>query len=103
MRIIESFTKHDGAIRIVISTVAFSMGIDIPNIHTVIHWGPPNDFESYVQESGRGGRDGKPTKTSLYYDKRDLIKSGHVQESMRMYCTDVMHCRRHQLMVRVRM
>lgn len=51
-RIIESFTKPDGAVRIVISTVAFSMGMDVPDIHTVVHWGPPNDIESYVQETG---------------------------------------------------
>ena len=36
-RIIASFTKPDGAVRIVISTVAFAMGIDVPNIQTVFH------------------------------------------------------------------
>lgn len=97
-RIVESFTKPDGAVRIVISTVAFAMGIDVPNIHTVIHWGPPNDVESYVQETGRGGRDGKATNATLYYNKRDIVKSGHVQESMRMYCMNVVQCRRQQLM-----
>ena len=39
-RIIESFTKPDGTVRIVISSVAFAMGIDVPNIHTFFfHWG----------------------------------------------------------------
>ena len=47
--------------------VAFAMGIDVPNIHTVLHWGPPSDLEGYVQESGLGGMDGGTTKAILYY------------------------------------
>ena len=74
------------------------MGIDVPNIHTVFHWGPPNDIESYVQETGRGGRNGEPTRAILYYNKRDVARSGHVNESMRMYCIDIAKCRRQQLM-----
>ena len=83
--------------RIVISTVAFAMGIDVPNIHTVFHWGPPNDIESYVQETGRGGRNGTYTRAILYYNKRDIARSGHVNECMRIYCIDIAKCRRQQL------
>ncbi len=97
-KIMDSFTKPDGAIRIVVSTVAFAMGIDVPNIRFVIHWGPPNDIESYIQETGRGGRDGRCTYTYLYYNKVDISISGHVEESMRMYCTNSTMCRRKLLM-----
>ena len=56
-KIIASFTDPNGAVRIVVATVAFGMGIDSPNVRYVIHWGPPEDLESFVQESGHGGRD----------------------------------------------
>ena len=39
------------------------MAIDVPNIYTVVHGGPPDDVECYVQETGRGGRDGKQMPT----------------------------------------
>ena len=97
-RIIDSFTKPDGAVRIVISTIAFSMGLDVPDIHTVVHWGPPNDIECYVQETGRGGRDGNDTHAVLYYTNRDIAQNGHVQESMRRYCINSTECRCQQLM-----
>ena len=96
--IVDSFTKPDGAVRIVISAIAFSMGLDVPDIHTVVHWGPPNDIECYVQETGRGGRDGKDTRAVLYYTSRDIARNGHVQESMRRYCLNSTECRHQQLM-----
>ena len=97
-KIIQSFAKPDGAVTIVISTIAFAMGMDVPNIRTVVHWGPPNDIESYVQETGRGGRDGKPATAVLYYNSRDIANCGHVNEAMCSYCRNHMECRRLQLM-----
>lgn len=43
--ILSSFTKPDGVVRIVVATIAFSMGLDTPNVRQVIHWGPPEDLE----------------------------------------------------------
>ena len=62
---IDSFTKSDGILRIVCSTIAFGMGVDCPNVRLVIHLGPPDDTESYIQETGRAGRDEKHAEALL--------------------------------------
>ncbi len=53
---------------ILVSTNAYGMGVDHPGIRSVLHWGVPDSMVSYVQETGRAGRDGKPAKAVLIYD-----------------------------------
>ena len=80
-----------------IATIAFGMGIDCPDVHRIIHWGPPSDVESYIQETGRAGRDGKTVQAQLYFSKRDISFS-FMEESMVSYCKNTSHCRRKVLL-----
>ena len=59
--IIRVFTTLHSHLRNVCATIAFVLGIDCPDIWQVIHVGIPSDIESYVQESGRYGRDCNPS------------------------------------------
>ncbi|HTX57493.1 MAG TPA: helicase-related protein, partial [Candidatus Acidoferrales bacterium] len=59
------------AIRAVVATNAFGLGIDKPNIRFVVHFDLPGSVEAYTQEAGRAGRDGDPSKCVLIYRMSD--------------------------------
>lgn len=59
---------ENGNIRILISTVAFGMGVNCKKIRRVIHFGPSKSVEQYVQECGRAGRDGQPSICILLHN-----------------------------------
>ena len=61
----------DEAIRAVVATNAFGLGIDKPNIRFVVHYDLPGSLEAYTQEAGRAGRDGLPSHCTLIYRMSD--------------------------------
>lgn len=56
---------------ILCATCAWGMGVDVKNVRTVIHYDPPPTAESYIQEAGRGGRDGLPARAILLWSEAD--------------------------------
>jgi ATP-dependent DNA helicase RecQ len=61
-----------GRLPVVCATNAFGMGIDRPDVDAVVHYAIPGSLEAYYQESGRGGRDGRPATATLLWDYADV-------------------------------
>ena len=89
-QILKSFTSPFTPLRVVIATIAFGMGIDCPDIRQIVHLGPSDDIESYLQAIGRAGRDGKPAAAVLIAKK----PRHHIDQCMLEYMNNQTDCRR---------
>lgn len=66
------YSFESGRANIIVSTVAFGMGIDKPDIRQVLHFNMPPSLENYYQEAGRAGRDGEDACCSLLFQPKDI-------------------------------
>ena len=67
-----------GKSQVMLATCAFGMGIDKADIRAIVHAGLPKSVESYVQEAGRAGRDGKPSTCHLVAAPRSVSVQQHL-------------------------
>lgn len=92
----ESFQSPDGIIRILFCTIAFGMGVNVKKVTRVVHFGPPESVDNYVQESGRAGRDGGQSYAILV-TYRGCTRH-RVSAQMKEYIQDTVRCRRKLLL-----
>ena len=73
----ESYHKwRNGEVNIMVATSAFGMGVNKSNIRNIIRYGVPENVCAWAQELGRAGRDGKPSKATIFYTMSDIEHAG---------------------------
>lgn len=93
-RIVNDLVAGKSKLRILFVTVAFGLGIDLPNIRRIIHIGVPCTIEEYLQEARRAGRDGHFATAHVFYNSYDIsVARKHLSDEMRSY-VQVRQCKR---------
>ena len=72
LRTLKQDNWQNDKLRVIVSTNAFGMGIDKPDVRFVVHYDVPSAIESYFQEAGRAGRDGKKSYATLLWNSEDI-------------------------------
>ena len=67
VKAVNNWCPADSVIQVMVCTTAFGMGVDVPDVVTVVRIGCPSSLEELVQEFGRAGRDGRPAKCKFLW------------------------------------
>ena len=94
-KIRSDLSDGSGNIRILIATDAAGMGVNFASVYECIHYGPPYNTDTYIQQMGRVGRDGTQSHAVLLYNKRQTNKK--VSLEMKAYLQNTEDCRREQI------
>ena len=99
--ILKSMVEVDGTVRVVFATMALGMGVNFVGLNTTIHYGAPRSIDDYFQESGRAGRSGGKSTSTIYWNptdapvRKDLSKPQDAEVAIvRRYIENVSVCRR---------
>ena len=91
------FKKKQSEIRIMFCTIAFGMGVQVPDVRLIVHWGVAKSIMSYWQEIGRAGRDGVSSLAICYATGRSLVQS-RTDSDMISVCKEKDKCLRRQVL-----
>ena len=93
--IVSELCQTNSKIRLVFATVSLGMGLNAPAIRHVVHYKPPTSLERYFQELGRAGRDGQPSRATMYYNNSDTRSNRPgITRELIAYCKQNSTCRR---------
>lgn len=95
--ICSNYQNPDGNIRVVLSSTSFSMGLDVKGVDYVIHYGPANDIDEYVQETGRAGRDFTRKCHAILIKHKRCLNNQNISKEMKDYVKKN-SCRRNSIL-----
>ena len=100
LEILKEFTKSNSKIRCLIVSSAFGMGVNIPDISLVFHWGEPESVLAYWQQIGRAGRDGRQASAIMLHNGNQLHSQVEAtsRQVFRSLLENPLTCIRHTIM-----
>lgn len=78
-----------GTADVIVATVAFGMGVDKSDIRLVVHSSMPKSLESFIQETGRAGRDCEPARCHMIFSPEDLCRQASLMNSSKLSLVQV--------------
>ena len=87
--IIQNFVKEESTIRLIMCTVAFGLGVNIPDVRFVVHWDACDSTLQYWQDAGRAGRDANEAKAYMYATKSSIV---HINGTISCFRKAILNC-----------
>jgi superfamily II DNA helicase RecQ len=95
--ICDSYTDPSCCVRVMLCSTSFSMGMNRKGVNHVIHYGPADDLDNYLQETGRAGRDPGSQSEATILKYKHSLGGRHITKQMKEFCSSK-DCRRLQLL-----